>query len=465
MLPLTDNYQRILAAVFDDLRVREAELFPELTSLPPEMELQARWFAGDFGRVFTGTSGEKIEIVQLGDWNRSAGPDFANVVVKVNGEPRSGDLELDTCDRDWENHGHAVNPAYRNVVLHVYVTSSGSGRYFTRDCDHREVPQIHIDPAAIDPRRWGRAEAIAKIGRCATPLREMTAADVESLLEAAAQYRLKRKFDRFSRIAHSHGREEALYQLTAEALGYRHNRIPMVILAQRLPLKQLREEKEAREGLLFGVAGFLDTPTYEDASPAARPYLQGLWEQWWKRREEFDGLRPLPWTMAGARPANHPHRRTGVLGALVSEFRKYARLSFAEKFDAGAVDAFLESLEHPYWSGHYTLKSKPTPRPMKLIGKTRVAEILGNIHYPVAVAADTARWDDYKSLRAELGNEKIERALIRLFGKREDAVKLVRRVYQQQGLLQVYDDFCLADESDCEDCPFPEQLAKWRSLS
>ena len=94
-----------------------------------------------------------------------------------------------------------------------------------------------------------------------------------------------------------------------------------------------------------------------------------------------------------------------------------------------------------------------------------MAEILGNIHYPVAVAADTARWDDYKSLRAELGNEKIERALIRLFGKREDAVKLVRRVYQQQGLLQVYDDFCLADESDCEDFPFPEQLAKWRSLS
>jgi hypothetical protein len=31
----------------------------------------------------------------------------------------------------------------------------------------------------------------------------------------------------------------------------------------------------------------------------------------------------------------------------------------------------------------------------------------------------------------------------------------------QQGLLQVYEDFCLRDASDCARCRFPEQLARW----
>jgi hypothetical protein len=33
-------------------------------------------------------------------------------------------------------------------------------------------------------------------------------------------------------------------------------------------------------------------------------------------------------------------------------------------------------------------------------------------------------------------------------------------VAHQQGLLQIYEDFCLQDNSDCAQCPFPEQ-EKW----
>jgi len=51
-----------------------------------------------------------------------------------------------------------------------------------------------------------------------------------------------------------------------------------------------------------------------------------------------------------------------------------------------------------------------------------------------------------------------------LFGDNEARRKLFTRYYhQQQGLLQIYDDFCLEDASDCRDCPFPEQLAQWRN--
>jgi hypothetical protein len=37
----------------------------------------------------------------------------------------------------------------------------------------------------------------------------------------------------------------------------------------------------------------------------------------------------------------------------------------------------------------------------------------------------------------------------------------MKTVAQQQGLLQIYEDFCLQDNSDCAHCPFPEQMGKW----
>ena len=76
----TDRYSQVRAYA----KVRERPLF----LLPrnfTELELQARWFAGDFGRSFTGTAGQKIEIVQFGIWNREAGPDFSDAAIRING--------------------------------------------------------------------------------------------------------------------------------------------------------------------------------------------------------------------------------------------------------------------------------------------------------------------------------------------------------------------------------------------
>src|SRR5436305_13602146 len=102
-------------------RVRERSLFPSLRT-PNELELQARWFAGDFGRTFNSTRGNNIDIVQLGTWNREAGPDFCDAAISVNGGPPiSGSIEIDVLDRNWELHGHSTNPAFDQTVLHVFV--------------------------------------------------------------------------------------------------------------------------------------------------------------------------------------------------------------------------------------------------------------------------------------------------------------------------------------------------------
>src|SRR5437868_15205272 len=55
--------------------IRERPLIV-LPRIPSELELQARWFAGEFGRKFQTTSSQRAEIIQFSFWNRDAGPVF-----------------------------------------------------------------------------------------------------------------------------------------------------------------------------------------------------------------------------------------------------------------------------------------------------------------------------------------------------------------------------------------------------
>src|SRR4051812_35287667 len=157
-----------------------------------EIELQAHWFAGDFGREFRTTTGEAVKIVQFGVWNREAGPDFNDAAVSIDGGPAmGGPIEFDPEARDWERHGHALNPAYEDVVLHVFTRREGP-EFFTRTLGHRNVPQVLLDLATL-PGTTPAALPEAKLGRCCAPLSTMPEAKVRDILRAAAQHRWQRK--------------------------------------------------------------------------------------------------------------------------------------------------------------------------------------------------------------------------------------------------------------------------------
>ncbi len=98
---------------------------------------------------------------------------------------------------------------------------------------------------------------------------------------------------------------------------------------------------------------------------------------------------------------------------------------------------------------------------MALIGESRVTEMLVNVFFPLAVGDDEQYWIPYKNLPAKMTNRRVEIAALRLFGDSPLKQELLKFAAMQQGLLQVYEDFCMQDASDCAHCRFPEQLAKW----
>lgn len=462
------RYRAFLAEVFGG-SVRQPTLF-DLPETKSELELQSLWFAGAWGREFISTCGKLVRIRQFGHWNRGAGPDFTESAVEVEGELLCGAIELDQDPRDWERHGHATNPEFNKVVLHLFCRPDSDLRVYTQTEDHRNVIQVALDLEELEPftaaSTW-KNQPEAKLGRCAAPLRQMDPRRIESLLDSAAQYRLESKGRRLHLTSTIHGRDEALFQGIAEALGYRPNKLPMRVLAQRFPIRELMKlEPLETEARLFGTAGFLSHDRFESAEGETRKYLRDLWDRWWKLRDSGQTMPKLDWTLTGIRPLNHPQRRLGAMVALVGEWKRLMKLIPVAGSDTATswpkrVSKVLEELNHPYWSYHYTLQSKPVEKAMALIGKDRIRDILGNTLFPLIIPDHPEQWSAYRELPASVENEKLRRAGIRLFGEHPKSGQFTRKFYQQQGLLQVYEDYCLEDWSECEDCPFPEQLAQW----
>ncbi len=463
MCALAERY----AQTRDTARVRERALFVS-PRIPSELELQARWFAGDFGKHFVSTAGDQIDVVQFGTWNREAGPDFRDAAIRINSsEPVRGCIEIDLLDRSWETHGHAINPAFDTTVLHVFVERSDR-EFFTRTKSNRNIAQVCIDPATL-PEAFAANVPLARPGRCQAPLKDLPAERVCSVLDAAAQFRLRQKANRVRNKIDAHGRDETLFQEIATALGYKENKLPFTLLAQRAPLRLLRENVQNCEALLFGGAGFLETPDLDIYKKSAREYVRQLWDGWWPHRDDLQRL-ILPansWRLISTRPVNHPQRRLAALAILA---RDWSRLQLASgKSSVDAANDFFQALEHPFWNFHYTLTAAASPKKMALIGESRVADILANVLFPFWVAHDlqasspptTRLWDEYAKLPAQLSNRRLETAATRLFGNDSRRQELLKTVAHQQGLLQIYEDFCMEDNSDCAQCPFPEQMRKW----
>ncbi len=150
------------------------------------------------------------------------------------------------------------------------------------------------------------------------------------------------------------------------------------------------------------------------------------------------------------------------MSELVAHWPKFRKLALAAPFSVKPLADFLHGLRHPFWSHHHTLTSARSVSAISVFGKNLALELAANHLIPLALHEGRFTYDDYFRLRHSAINQKLKRCGIRLFGSEEAAKPFLRRLCHQQGMLQLYHDFCLEDFSDCENCPFPEQLSQWR---
>src|SRR5579885_2132941 len=115
-----------------------------------ERDLARRWASGELiGLPLHTTSGERLTVLYPGRPGGGAGPDFRDAVIRL-GDVRTlyGDVELHLRGGDWRAHGHASDPRYLHVILHVVYTNDLQP---TRLLDGEVVPVLALADVVAPP--------------------------------------------------------------------------------------------------------------------------------------------------------------------------------------------------------------------------------------------------------------------------------------------------------------------------
>lgn len=423
--------------------------------------------------------GRMIAVIHPGRWNLEAGPDFLNAILRIGPDACTvrGDIELHIRPMDWRRHKHAADPRYKNVIAHI--------TYFEGLLPLEDMPgsvlQIPLRPAlrlipsfsfdGIDVSAYPLA-TLAPNPPCALTLKTWTPEERGALLDSAGEERLRLKMERMAKNISDKGRDQVLYEEFMGALGYKHNRLAFLQLAQTLPLERLRQvsgdSPHGAYALLLGVAGLLPAQSDPLWDAETRHFIRSLWDIWWKHQSEWTDmiLAPERWTLSSLRPANNPLRRLMAAAHLftprAAETGLFSEIKeLPETLCRTWVSRLQEVGAESYWAWRGSLSKPRHEAPEALIGPGRAASILTNILIPWWAATNSIQADAplLKTLPMEDQNRFIKHTAHALFGH-DHSPALYNSGLRQQGLLQIFHDFCLSTRNDCAECALPGVLSR-----
>lgn len=253
-----------------------------------------------------------LEIIDPGEHNLDAGPDFFNAKVRLGSILWAGSVEIHQRSSHWRAHGHHEDAAYNAVILHVVEIDDEP----TYTKEGRRVPTATL--SALDELRARSIELMARAPQIAcSPLGERLPRElIEAELMRLYQERL---YDKARQILHlwqqTQDWYETLYITLARSLGFGLNSDAMEQLARSLPLRCIRKQSDRPdqvEALLLGQAGLTSCLTGQ--------YRDHLEREYAFLRRKYDLPTPMPqeqWRRMRTRPYSFPIRRLIQLSCLL----------------------------------------------------------------------------------------------------------------------------------------------------
>ena len=373
--------------------------------------------------------------------------------------------------REWETHGHSEDVRYTDVVLHVVWEDDGGTPSGIPVLVLQKVllPDWRVFLDLMEASCYSRAREIPA-GDCALRWALTEDEEMQELLRASGLARFAGKGATFARDAAEIGQEQALYEAIFDCLGYRENRVAFRLLSRQLPLLKLHAlpNDEARQAVLFGQAGMLPDMTQEEILPEWRMRVAEMWDCWWKYREE---VIPLPWSTHAMRPYNTPWRRLAA-GISLLEAMEYSPCQWLRACASATASPkeFLRRLEEichtpEEWHGMRDFTRTIAPA-AELLGRSRQTDLFANILLPFlyGIAGEETREgklarESWLLLPIGQDNSLSREAELRFFQPPSRGRELIRSCATQQGLLNIYQNFCQALGNNCSACPLGGQAS------
>ena len=442
-----------------------------------ERHLQCIWFDRRYRPVsFPLPNNEVLTVLDPGEWNLEAGPDFIHATVLLSpGERRIvGDIEIHVHPSDWDRHQHSQDPAYQNVIAHVTWAPTPAAKTLPANVISLSLAEhilrrsdLSLDD--IDLLAYPHAILPETPRPCATVL----SADPDTaihVLTAAGHYRLQNKMYRFL-APDAEAAQQIFYEECMAALGYKQNANTFRRLARLVPASVLTGySRNQALAHLLGTAGLL--PALDDVQDLeSQQVIRQLWDHWWHiPHDPIDP--PMAWKLNGLRPQNHPVRRISAAAALfhgIDNFTNDVRALKSTPLLSHLFDTLIDRIQMrckwSYWNTHLTFSAACTPdHQIGLLGAARCASLVTNVVLPYALSQALIDLEPIYTLPPEDLSAPMRTAAHSLFGRDHNPALYATNGLLQQGLLQIYHDFCLNMRADCETCTLLQALKNW-SLS
>ncbi|WP_424494614.1 DUF2851 family protein [Salinimicrobium sp. GXAS 041] len=299
-------------------------------------------------------SGLPLNILHFGTPNALSGPDFFNARLEIGEQQWAGNVEIHINSSDWYVHGHEVDPAYDNVILHVVWNHDIE--VFRKD--NTVVPVLELKNI-VHNCSFSKYESLmngksTKWINCERDFSAFSDFEMDHWLERLYVERLQERSDIIHKMLQvsSNNWEEVLFRMIAKSFGLNVNAGSFLDMANSLPfsvLRKLRDQKKL-EALFLGQVGLLEQES-EDV------YYQELKQEYafLKHKYHLDRSGVAPVKFFRLRPDNFPTIRLAQLAALYTR-REHL---FSEVINTRSLhemyDLFHVQLSE-FWETHYTFQ-------------------------------------------------------------------------------------------------------------
>lgn len=324
------------------------------------------------------TTGQAIEVIDVGLPNTNEGPDFFNAKIKIGDKIWAGNVEIHSSSDEWVKHKHHTNKSYNSVILHVVENANCE----VLNEQGQPIMQCEISyPKHIKENYSFLIHSDTDIP-CCNYIGAMSPFHINSWMNTLLIERLERKSNHIQELLQrfNNSWEDAFYVLLSRNFGFGLNSDSFERLALSLPLKYIQKQGDNLtqiEALLFGQSGMLDVLDVKD------DYFSLLKKEYDFLRNKYD-LKPLEsyvFKNLRSRPTAFPQIRIAQLAALLhSSQGLFSKVTGCEDMDRIRLMFHINASE--YWQTHYAF-GVTSSRKSKFLGDSSLDIILINTVAPV----------------------------------------------------------------------------------
>lgn len=403
-------------------------------------------------KLFT-SKGEKIEVLNFGQYLQTAGPDFFNAQLIIDNQKWAGNIEIHLKSSDWYLHNHEKDTNYNNVILHV-VWEHDVEIYRK---NNSEIPVLELKHyVALNEINNYKNLMLSKTWiNCENQISNIDSFTLENWKERLFFERLERKSKLVLELLKEtkNDWDAVLFCLLAKNFGLNANGEIIFKMAKVLPFPIIRKESnelENLEALFFGSTNLLSAD-FEDV------YFQNLLSKWkfLKSKYRLDVVVYDTLQFYKLRPDNFPTIRLSQLAVLYYSIHNIFEKSIYIKEAKEFYKLFAVSA-NDYWNTHYNF-DKESNFKKKKISKSFIDLIIINTIVPLRFA--------YLNYMGKENSEEIIN-LIRQIQPEKNAIIQkynyfnikTKTALDSQSLLQLKKEYC--DKNKCLSCNIGINLIK-----